>query len=153
MGTGEGPWPKLLGVGLGGNQSRLLGSSNTTTLSIRISRSPRHRSNTFWTKGSMYTKSRSRIARSVGKGTSGSRRAGRKQTLRSDRSPSPPDGHTKGIGTDPAGTPLAAVRRTDSKGEGASRETWAEALGVPHVTGNSEMGRQRLYPQGGASGE
>lgn len=43
MGTGKGPWPRLLGLGHGGNQGRLLGSSDATTLSVRINKSSRER--------------------------------------------------------------------------------------------------------------
>lgn len=43
MGTGKGPWPRLLGLGQGGNQRRLLESSDATTLSVRINKSSRVR--------------------------------------------------------------------------------------------------------------
>lgn len=52
--TGKGPWPRLLGVERGSNQSRLLESSDATTLSARMSRSSRGKGNILDKKACVY---------------------------------------------------------------------------------------------------
>lgn len=71
VGAGKGPWPRLLGVGGMNNQSRLLESSDATTLSAIMSRSSRGRGNILDKKVCMY-KSRNMTAWLVGEGASGS---------------------------------------------------------------------------------
>lgn len=73
MGWGQGrvPGPDCWGVGGMSNQSRLLESSDATTLSAIMSRSSRGRGNILDKKVCMY-KSRSMTAWLVGEGASGS---------------------------------------------------------------------------------